>query len=157
MGAALTPQDVREPGWGPGGGVAAGREGPPASPPPRRRPGPSCPGAGRGQEEELGRLPGPAGGRVAGRPRPPRGAVTLPLGDGSWPVSRGPGSPWPKGPGLGQPKPPGAASRSGVCEEWRVGGGCVAGPRKGLPDAGEAGWEGRWAGLQLGSVMCWVN
>lgn len=58
---------------------------------------------------------------------------------------------------MGRPKPRGGASRAGICAEWRVGGGCVAGPGKELPEAGEAGWEGRWAGLQLGSVKCWVR
>lgn len=74
MGEALTPQDAREPGWALADGVGGDRGGRRGSREAGGLPrlpggwwGQCCPGTGRGKVGKLGRLPGPAGGRVSGR------------------------------------------------------------------------------------------
>ena len=118
-----------------------GREGPPACPASLggRR---ACPVPARaaGKEGKLGRPPGPAGGRLAGRPWRRRRSGNLTrwrqqlVGFPQLELTVA------KGPGFGQRRPPGGVSRAGVREEGPVGRGFGGRKRGGiLSQAREAG------------------
>jgi hypothetical protein len=111
----LAPQDAPEPGWGPAGGERRGA-----------RKGTGLPGRGEAgptraaeKEGELGRLPGPAGGRVVGWLRERSGnLIPLATAAGRWLED---GLPAAKGPGLS-----GRRVSCQVRASWRVGEDSVA-------------------------------